>query len=243
MKVIRNETRILRLKKAGSILAIVGMVILLGGLVMAFVIRDPNLIIYQLLALAVGFLLSQVSIYLSNRYGREPRTDILLDQAVGNTPKNRFYHYILPVPHVLLTPSGPVVLVPKFQGGTISAEGDKWKQTGVGMRKYFGQEGVGNPSKEADSQVGALANFLRKNAPELSDDEIPIGVLIVFTRIEPEKLDVRDSSIPAMHHKAVRSYLKKHRGAPMPKAKYEAILAAFDAKAGQFANVEEEIGE
>ena len=53
MKIIRNETRIRRLKTAGNVLAAVGMIILLGGLVMAFVIRDPNLIIYQLLALAV----------------------------------------------------------------------------------------------------------------------------------------------------------------------------------------------
>ncbi|MCO5182788.1 MAG: hypothetical protein M9928_01430 [Anaerolineae bacterium] len=240
MKIIRNETRIRRLKTAGNVLAAVGMIILLGGLVMAFVIRDPNLIIYQLLALAVGFVLSQISIYLSNRYGRNPRTDILLDQAVGNTPKNRFYHYILPAPHVLLTLAGPVVLVPKFQGGTISAEGETWKQTGVGLRKYLGQEGVGNPTKEADAQVGAIANFLRKNAPELSEEEIPIGVIIVFTRIEPDKLDVRNSSIPAMHHKALRSYLKKHRGAPMPKAQYDSIRAAFDAKAGPLADGEDD---
>lgn len=232
MKVIRDEKRISRLKRAGSILAVVGMAVLLGGLIMAFVVRDPNLIIFQLVALGVGFILSQVSIYLTNRYGREPRTDIVLDQAIGNPPKNRLYHYILPAPHVLLTPSGPVVLVPKHQGGNIVADGDSWKQTGVGLRKYFGQEGLGNPTKEADAMVSALANYIRKRDPELSENDIPIGVLIVFTRAEPEKLDLKNSSIPARHYKQVRGYLKKHRGAPMPQEQFAALQAAFDAKAG-----------
>jgi hypothetical protein len=239
MKIIRNEPRINRLKQAGSILDIVGMVVLIGGLIMAFVIRDPNLIIYQLIALAIGFVISQVSIYLTNKYGREPRTDEMIDQAIGNPPKNRLYHYILPSPHVLLTPAGPIVLVPKYQSGDIVANGDTWKQTGVGMRKYFGQEGLGNPAKEADAAVSTIANFLRKKAPELKDQEIPIGVLIIFTRAEPEKLDIKNSAIPARHYKQVRSYLKKHRGTPMPQEQYDAIRTAFDEKAGSWADAEE----
>jgi hypothetical protein len=239
MKIIRNEPRINRLKKAGNILAIVGMVVLIGGLVMAFIVNDPSLIILQLMALAVGFIISQVSIFLTNKYGREPRTDEVLDQAIGNPPKNRLYHYILPSPHVLLTPSGPIVLVPKYQTGDIVANGETWKQTGVGLRKYFGQEGLGNPTKEADAAVSSIANFIRKKAPELQDQEIPIGVLIVFTRVEPEKLDIKNSAMPARHHKQVRSYLKKHRGTPMPKEQYDAIRTAFDEKAGSWADAEE----
>lgn len=238
MVVIRDETRIYRLAKIGQYASFVGMLTLIGGLIIAFTSVD-NAFLYQLLALTAGWLISQVGMYLAQRYLREPRPDQVLDEAVKKVAGNgRFYHYLLPAPHVLLTPDGIIVFVPKFQGGVISADGDKWTQKGVGFRKYFGQEGVGNPSQEAERMISALANFLRKNAPSI--EEAPIGALIVFTS-KGVNLNVAKSNIPAMHFTKVKGFLKRQRReSPLSLADYEAIRAAFDSQAGHLIEVKGE---
>jgi hypothetical protein len=231
MVVIRDEKRIARLRKLSQYASIGGMVLLLGGLVAAFT-NVENVFLYQLLALTLGWLVSQIGIYLAQRYARRPRPDEVLDDVLKKVSRgDRLYHYLLPAPHVLLTPSGIIVFVAKFQTGKIIAEGDSWKQTGVGLRKFFGQEGLGNPTREAEAMVGAVAGYLNKNAPEVN--EVPIGALIVFTAKGLNTLDVARSRIPAMHYTKVKGFLRqqKKQVKPLPANEYEAIRAAFDRKA------------
>ncbi|MFZ1400084.1 MAG: hypothetical protein WAS33_24490, partial [Candidatus Promineifilaceae bacterium] len=109
-------------------------------------------------------------------------------------------------------------------------EGDKWKQSGLGLRRFFGQERLGNPSREAALSIEALASFLNKNAPSV--EEVPIAAMIVFTAKGNKNMDLKNSSIPAMHYTKVKGYLRQQKQeAPMPEADYAAIKAAFDKKA------------
>ncbi|MCP4425531.1 MAG: NERD domain-containing protein [Chloroflexi bacterium] len=196
-----------------------------------------NLMLYQLVALAAGWTLSQIGIYLSHRYLRRPRPDEVLDEAVKKVARNgRFYHYLLPVPHILLTPEGVTLFIAKYQGGEISVEGDRWKQKGVGIRKFFGQEGIGNPTKEAEARVDILDKYLRKHAPDV--EKVPIAPMIVFTSKGVHNLDVKTSRIPAMHYTKVKGYLRQHKRKPMPQTDYDAIRAAFDAKAARLIEAE-----
>lgn len=234
MIVLRDDKRIARLAQIGKYASIAGMVLLLGGLVIAFTnyATVENVFFFQILALILGWLVSQVGIYLAQRYVRRPRPDEVLDKALSKVARDgRLYHYLLPAPHVLLLPTGVVVFVAKFQGGNITADVDKWKQTGVGLRKFFGQEGLGNPTREAESMVGALAAYIRKHAPSV--EEVPIGALIVFTTEGLKTLDVKNSRIPAMHYSKVKGFLRqqKRQGTPMSTADYEALRFAFDKKA------------
>jgi hypothetical protein len=205
--------------------------ILLVGLVIIFW-GNPNALLYQLLALAVGWIVSQIGLYLTHRYGRNPRPDEVLDDALKHALSDgRLYHYLLPAPHVLLVPSGVIILHAKYQVGEITAEGDKWKQKGVGLRKYFGQEGLGNPSKEADRLVSAMANYIRKNAPEV--EEVPMAPIIVFTTKNIKNLDVKNADIPAMHYSKLKGFLRQKKDdlPPLPHEEYDALRAAFDKKA------------
>ena len=231
MVVIRDEDRIARLKKLSQITSTAGFLFLAGGFILLF-LDNPNRILYQTLALILGWLIAQIGMYLSHRYARSPRPDEVLDESVKPVAKDgRMYHFILPAPHVLLSKAGPIVFVLKYQTGHISAEGDKWKQSGVGLRKYFGQEGLGNPSKEADRLVSAMANYIRKNAPEI--EEVPMAPLIVFTTKNIKSLDVKNSSIPAMHYGKLKGFLRQQKNAipAMPEEDYQALRAAFDKKA------------
>jgi hypothetical protein len=244
---IRDEKRIQRMKQIGQWASLLGMLALVGGLVMAFTALDgsSNIIFYQLLALMGGWMLSQVGIYLAHRYVRDPRPDQVLDQQVKKVARDgRFYHFLLPASHVLLTPQGIIVFIAKFQSGNITVQNDKWRQSGMGflgLRRIFGQESLGNPTREAESAVAAIASYLRKNAPEV--EEVRIAPVIVFTTKQAGNLDLDGSPIPAMHFAKLKTFLRQQRGKDkkaMSAADYEAIKAAFDKKA---AHLVEEIVE
>ena len=237
MVVIRDEDRIARLKKLSQITSTVGFLFLAGGFILLF-LDNPNRILYQTLALILGWLIAQIGMYLSHRYARSPRPDEVLDEAVKPVARDgRMYHYILPAPHVLLSKAGPIVFVLKYQTGRISAEGERWKQQGIGFRRIFGQEGLGNPAKDAESMVKALAGFIRKHAPDV--EEVPVGAMIVFTSKNIDSLDLKNSTIPAMHSTKVKGFLRqKGVGDALPKKTYRSLRAAFDEAAGDIIDEE-----
>jgi len=235
MVVIRDENRVARLRKVSQWVSLAGFLALITGLVMIFTHTDnPNLFLYQVIALSTGWLLSQVGSYLAHRYVRKPRPDEVLDEAFKKIARDgRLYHHIIPgAPHVLLQPEGLIVINAKFQVGNISVdENDRWRQTGVGLRKYFGQEGLGNPTQEVESMVKSLARYLSKHAPQV--EEVLIAPMIVFTTKDIKSLDLAKSSLPAMQAHKVRGFLKnKSGGGRLPQQEYEIIREALDKAAG-----------
>lgn len=231
MIILRDENRIARLSLLAKVASYGGMAILLVGLALAFVTTDfERVFIYQLAALLIGWISSQIGIYLMMRYGRRPRPDEVLDEAVRRAAKNgRMYHYLLPAPHTLLTPQGIFVFNPRPNMGKISVDGDKWKQSGGFLRRLFGQEPVGNPTQEIERMVEGLANFIRKNAPEV--EEVPVGAIIVFTAKGGAEFDLKNSRIPAMHYTKVKGFMRQQKRDPLPREVYEAVQRAFDKQA------------
>ncbi|MBK8934059.1 MAG: NERD domain-containing protein [Chloroflexi bacterium] len=231
MIILRDEKRIARLNLLAKITSYGGMAILLVGLALAFVGQNfQRVFLFQLGALFVGWISSQVGIYLTQRYVRNPRPDQVLDEAVRKVSKDgRIYHFLLPAPHTLLTPHGIIVLNPKPNTGKISVVGDNWQQKGGAFRRLLGQEPIGNPTREVERMVEALANFIRKNAPEV--DEVPIGALIVFTTKGATELDLKESRIPAMHYTKVKGFLRQQKRELLPADVYAALRRAFDEKA------------
>ncbi len=233
MIVLRDEKRISQLATAAKVLSMLGLGVLVVGLLIIFFSQSSLVFVYQLIALVVGFALSQVGLALSHRYLRRPRIDQVIDKAAGKFARRdgRLYHYLLPVPHVLLLPSGVVVLVAKYQSGRISAQGDTWSQKGLGLRRYFGREGLGNPTREAEAMVAKMAAFIKESAPAAA--EAPIAPVIVFTTPNLDSLDVKESRIPAAHVSKLSAALRTAAAQwkPLPAEQYAALRAAFDAKA------------
>lgn len=233
MVILRDEKRIYRLGRLAQVLSLAGLGVLVAGLLLLFISDDPNVFLWQLLALVIGYGFSQVGLHFAHRYLRRPRMDQALDRAAGKFARKdgRLYHYLLPAPHVLLLPTGVAVLTAKFQNGRITAEGDTWKQTGLGMRRFFGRENLGNPSREAEGQVAQMRTYIQQNAPSAAD--VPIWPIIVFTAENIDNLNVKESRIPAVHASKLSSALRQQTIAlkPLPRDQYDALRAAFDAKA------------
>ena len=240
LTILRDDERIQRLRRIGLYVGFGGMLVLIAGFLLGIFSRGQEILLYQGLAMLIGLPMSQGGLYLINRYGRNPRPDQLLDQALGKTVSNgRIYHYLLPASHVLLTDNGLLVFVLKYQGGKIRADGDQWHQKIFFMRKLFGTESLGNPTREAERASSDVTHYLQKYAPELAEKDIGIQPVIVFTT-NINDLDVKASRIPAMHYSKLRGYMKQFipGSVPLSKADYATLQAAFDRAAAKLPGVE-----
>ncbi|HNW94711.1 MAG TPA: hypothetical protein PKW57_00165 [Anaerolineaceae bacterium] len=174
MKLIINEKLIKKNKTIGQITTFASLAVLAIGLVFAFG-KDMTKILYSYIALIVGFVLSQVGMYYSTRFGRSPRFDELFNDAFDKLRHEySFYVYSSPVPYLLLGPCVIWVPIPLNASGKISYENGKWKQQGGNfMMKIFGQEGIGRPVQEVSANTAALRNYLTgKGIPEEEQPEI-----------------------------------------------------------------------
>jgi len=182
MNIIRDDVLIRRRSRIASITMIGSLLILAAGMLISF--RFPEQYMISFGALIVGFLLSQIGISFSNRWGRRPRPDELLDQALkGLDSKYTLYHYSTPVSHLLVGPAGVWILLPYYQRGTITYSKGRWHQKGggllLGYLKIFAQEGLSRPDIEVASEVEAIQKYLSERLPE---GQVPaIRAVLVFT--------------------------------------------------------------
>jgi len=207
MKIYTNERLIQRNKKIGQYLTIASLVVLGGGLYLSFR-PDPSMVTLSLVALLVGFLLSQIGIYFGNRWGRSPRPDQTITASLkGPDDKYTLYNFTSPTPHLLLGPNGIWVFLPYHQGGKIVYEKGRWKQKGGNLYlRIFAQDGIGRPDLEIDSQVDSVRRELLKKLPE--DQIPPVQPALVFTN---EKADIAadDAPVPTLPAKKLKDVIRK----------------------------------
>jgi hypothetical protein len=218
MQSVTNQSVIEKGTKIGRTASFVGLAILLIGLVVSFVQikgmqQSAIFVVYG--CLLVGFILSNIGIYMANRWVREPRADQNLDKVFKGLDKRyTLYNYYLPASHVLTTPTGLITFTVQHQTGTISCEGDKWRHrmTLGRLFRILTDEGLGNPTKEAYREASEMNRLLQDSLPEAT---FPITPLILFDA-EPDSLDltVTNASVPVLRlselKEAVREAAKGH---------------------------------
>jgi hypothetical protein len=211
MNIIRNDRLIHRNSRIAQIATFAGLFVLLGGLLISF--KSPEQMGLSWAALMLGFLLSQIGIYFSNRWGRHPRPDEQLDTALkGLDKRHTLYHYTTPVPHLLVGPSGLWILMPYYQRGTITCSNGRLKQKGnlgLSFLKLFAQEGLGRPDLEISGAIDALRNYLNKR---MEDSDLPsFQAALVFTNPKVE-LDIPEDETPpapAVPIRELKSFIRK----------------------------------
>jgi len=217
MRIITNTPFIQRRANIARYVSLGGLALLGGGFVVSLLRFDLILLAYM--TLLPGIILANIGIYLTNRYRREPRPDQLVDQSLkGLDDRYAIYHYMLPAAHVLVTPQGVYPLIVKFQAGVFTNEGERWhqRQSFFGrLMRLFGQEGVGNPTREARAETEAMRGYLAEHTPDL---DVPVEPVIVFTHPQAQ-LAITDPAVPVVPAKKLKGYLRsseKGRGLPRP---------------------------
>lgn len=189
--------------------------------------NDTQLIIVVFALFIIGYLLSNVGMFVNSRWAR--RTDKGLADALRGTDKYTLYSYQLGASHVLVGPSGVYVLHPKYQSGPVEYADGKWLHPGAPPRRLFNffapREVLGNPAAEAESEVESLKRLLKKHAPEAGIEPKP---LIVF--MHPRAvLSVKDAPITTLHVKQLKDYVRRQvKGQTLP----ENALSAIEQKLG-----------
>jgi hypothetical protein len=207
MKIITNEKLISRNNKIGSIASIGGLVVLGISTYIAF--QFQHLIYISFILVLLGFLLSQLGIHNTNRFGRRTRPDGEINKALK--PLNNSYtilHFKTPVSHLLIGPAGIWVLIPRNTQGIITYTENKkrWRQDGGNLYlKIFAQAGLGRPDLEIKSEMNALKKFMKKHW----DGDIPPDIFpaLIFTQ-EGTLVDAENAPVPTMHINKLKGFIK-----------------------------------
>ena len=209
MKIIKNEKLIERNGKIGQYTSLAALIVLGAGMYISF--KMPELFKYSIVCLVIGFIMTQIGMYMGNRWGRSPRPDEKIDAGLkGLNSEFNIYHYSSPVSHLLIGPSGAWVLLPYHQRGKVTYEKNRWKMSGGGFlqnyMRIFGQESLGRPGIDAENEVQTLNKFFTK---KMGESNIPeIKPVLVFTNDEVE-LDAGESSIPALKLKQLKEFMRQ----------------------------------
>jgi hypothetical protein len=179
MKIERNDKLIKRNQLIAQITTFGSLLIFAGTFIISF--RYPDQVTLWLGTLIVGFLISQIGIFFTNRFGPKTRADLRLDQALKGLDKRyTLYHYSSPVRHLLVGPAGVWIVLPYFQGGTISYSKGRYRQKGGNFyMKIFAQESLGRPELEMNSELDSMKRFFKKYLPDFDPPEIK--TVMVFT--------------------------------------------------------------
>ncbi len=234
MKIITNEALIAKRKKIATRLSPLAMVLLLGGLATNIIsLRDDAvspLLFYATLALLVlGFLTSTIATGLINRWVREPRADQHLTNALkGFDNKHTLFNYTAKAPHILISPTRLYAITTKFHDGQVSVKNGKWHRNFSFGRllRFFADEGLGNPTLEAQQNAQILTKLVTSNLPEAAD--IPIQPVIVFT--DPKiDLTVEGSDVPVLKGKQLKTFIREGtKGASIAADTRKKLISLFN---------------
>lgn len=213
MQRFANDKAIKRRAKIGTFLTFTGFGLLILSLILSF--RSETISTFSLGSALAGALISQVGVTLSNRWGRRPRVDEVIDGALkGLDSRFALFHYSLGSNHVLVTPTTIYTLVPCDQEGEITFKDGKWWQTVVGKRRTR-VKALKHLGKDAQYEVQSTIKKIERLRRE--EDGLEVMPLLVF--LHPQAKLVAENGEPeAVHYKKLKSYLRKFssRGQPSP---------------------------
>ena len=183
MKIVKNEKLIQRNSKIGQYTSMGALGVLGIGMYISF--KHQDLFIWSIAALLTGFAMTQIGMYFGNRWGRSPRPDEKFDAGLKGLPSDyTLYHFVTPASHLLVGPAGVWALIPYRQRGVVTYSKNRWRVGNGGfLQAYmsiFGQEGIGRPDLEAESEINAIQKLLDKALIEILGKAETIGRPILY---------------------------------------------------------------
>lgn len=209
MKLVVNEKHIKTRRTLAMALTFGTLAILVLALLASFS-TNPTYRMLSYIGLAVGLVTSQIGMFFTNRYGRNPRFDEILAANFDKLPREySFWVFASPQPMLLLGPCGFWLPLPINGTGEISYRDGKWRQKGGNfIMKLFGQEGIGNPSREAEAAVAALRKWLADQGLPQAEQPAVKPILIAFDK-RTILGELGDAPQPVLQPDDVKQYIRR----------------------------------
>lgn len=216
MKLSINVKLIERNKKIAQITLYISLALLTIGFIWTLRNSEPSKSLIGYLILIPAYLLVQVSIFMANRWGKSPRPDEIVVQALkGLDDKYTLYNFTAGVPHLLVGPIGVWIINPYHHKGEISynLEKNQYKQKGGAnfILKQFAQEGLPNITREVSSLKRNLNKYFKEKSIHIDIEPEVINLfysdnIILLTNKAPE-MNLKSNKLKIF----IRNQVKKTR--------------------------------
>lgn len=211
MRVIRNTGYIKRRKRAAKIMVLGGLTLLGGSWLIT--LFYPDLFLMATVGLVFGFLGFNGGMQQVGRWSRKPRADLLLDNELARL-NDRFTLIHYPdfpgrrPDHVLVMPTGVLVLTPREITGRAQVRGKMWRKKGspIGRMFMLSAPQLGNPTIENEGQIAAVTSALESEG--LTPD---VQGVIVFLAVNIE-VEIIDSEAVVLHLTELLDYVRDDLG-------------------------------
>lgn len=192
---------------------------------------NPNysrMVLASFACLGLGFIAAQIGSYNQRRFNRPPRPDERLAKELkGFDDRYALYSWMLPAPYVFLGPSGVYAFAVREQGGLVTNERDKWKHKGskLGFLLAFSNEGIGNPTLDAQNDAAKLQKYIDQNLPDAGVEVQPMALFI-----HPQvKLELKSPAIPAVKPDQLKALLRQRtKDSKLPPATLQQLQSLFE---------------
>jgi hypothetical protein len=229
MKIIENTKLIERNKKISKYSSYGALVLL--GLGFYFTMKNDTVsMIYSLVALLLGLVVWQVSMFFTSRWGAKVNPHELITNALkGLDDKYTLYHYATPVSHLLTSNSGIWILLPVLASGKISYLNGKWVQKGSSFfLKIFSMDGIGRPDAEGDMETKDLLKAFTKHNIQI-DPELIKPMALFFNK--KATLDLKEAPITCLPADKAKDYLRKlPKTSPLTNAQLDSLKPIIKIK-------------
>ncbi len=221
-----NERMIRRNSRFGTGLTVFGIGLLIGAVVLA--VARPQIFNVTLIVSFAGLVLSQIGNTQRSRWGKHPRMDEILDDALkGLDERYSLFHYFLGSSHALVSPSGIYALCTTAVEGSISYQEGKWwrerpsRRGGAPRRQTLTE-----PGSQTSGEASRLERDLRKR---LEREDVPATEAILVFVHPLAEVEAASAPFPSVHVKKLKHLM---RSLPKSKTLSSADVAALASSLG-----------
>lgn len=208
-----------------------------GALILGFIVINASLftnetpdmltLVAQSAVLPVAFVLTIVSVRMTNLWARVPRPEKAIEDGLkGLSNKSVLYNYYhFPVRHVLICPQGVYAIVTRWHDQQFLLRDGKFRSKRSLISKAFSAirfDGIGKPFRDAEIAREHIQNAISEVAPDIA-----VQSLIVFVDPSAEVEFESTPEIPVLYADPKRGPNLKEF---MRDAKRQLSEAAGDAK-------------
>jgi len=141
---------------------------------------DTLVIAAQAAVLPIAFILTIISVRMTNLWARTPRPEDAIEEGLkGLSNKSVLYNYYhFPARHVLICPQGVFAIVTRWHDQKFTIKEDKFVSRRNIISKFFSSlrfDGVGKPFRDAEYARDRVNRMLEEIAPD-----VEVKPLIVF---------------------------------------------------------------